>query len=320
MRLLKPLLLIGVSALVAHLLWSAVIVGFLGHYYSHRLINIRKMENIGNQWQDMSSAFVTTVLSEATIEKKPLVLFIGSSVTFGYPWQERVIFSRIVSERFTNLKVANLSVIGADMSKLNDYVTCSLVDFRKPSMVLAEIPMVNSIGQLTLNAKRNRGQCANYSNGGVGYWRLVLSRPYGLGWISLLWDEESYEKPDEDIAINPLPSTYFASAERFDAIRPQYETELAEYLNAVSAMGRNVAVYVSPIYTPGIGDSGGDKSAVEHQIELTYNICKRNGKVICLDSSSFGTHREYFYNLTHLNQRGHQAMAEWFEQQILKYQ
>lgn len=320
MRWAKPLLLTVIFALVAHLLWSAIIVGLLGHYYSDRLINIRKTENIGMQWEELSSAFVSTVLADAKSAKKPAVIFIGSSVTYGYPWQERVIFSRKISERLKAWKVANLSVIGVGMGGLTDFVTCSLSVSRKPAMVVVEIPLVNSVAGISPNEKRIARQCADYSEGGIGYWGMVLSRPYGLGWISLLWDEEAYEKHEEDIVISPLPSTYFATADRFKTIRAQYEIELTEYLNAVSVMGEKVAVYVSPVYTPGVTAAGGDQSAVENQIEFTYYICKKNGKVICLDSSPFGTHREYFYNLTHLNQRGHQAMAEWFELQILRYQ
>lgn len=319
MRWLKSLLLVGIFALLAHLLWSAIIVAFLNHYYNHRLINVRKVENIGMQREDMSSAFVSTVLADAKNERKPLALFIGSSVTYGYPWQERVIFSRLVADRLKDWKVANLSVIGEDMGRLTDFTTCSLTGTRKPTVLVVEIPLVNSIDGVKPGQVRKARQCADYSNGGIGYWQLVASRPYGSGWISLLWDEESYKKPDQDINIAPLPPTYFATSERFETLRPQYETELTEYLHTVSAMGGKVLVYVSPIYTPGIGVAGGDQSAVERQIQFTYDICKKNGKVICLDSSPFDTHREWFYNLTHLNQRGHRAMGEWFERQILQY-
>lgn len=319
MRWLKSLLLVGVFALFTHLLWTAIIIAFLNHYYDHRLVNIRKTENIGMQWEDMSSAFVGAALEHAKNREKPTAIFIGSSVTYGYPWQERVIFSRLVAEKLNDWKVANLSVIGVDMGGLTNFITCSLTGPQKPDMIVVEIPLVNSLAGINPNNRRKPRQCADYSNGGIGYWQLVASRPYGLGWISLIWDEEAYEKRDEDIVITPLPPTYFATEERFEAIRSQYEAELSEYLDAVSTMGRKVLVYVSPIYTPGIGAAGGDQSAVERQIQFTYDICKKNGKVICLDSSSLNAHREWFYNLTHLNQRGHRAMGSWFEQQILQY-
>ncbi len=64
MRWLKPLLSIGLFALLTHLLWSGFLVLFLNHYYDHRLINIRKVENTGSQWEDLSSAFVTEVLRD----------------------------------------------------------------------------------------------------------------------------------------------------------------------------------------------------------------------------------------------------------------
>lgn len=320
MRWYKSLLWVSIFALLTHLLWSAVIIGFLNHYYSHRLINIRKIENAGMQWENMSSAFVNSVLESAEHEKKPATIFVGSSVTYGYPWQERIIFSRVTAEKLKNSRVANLSVIGMGIGGLIDFVTCPLFGSRKPAILIVEIPLVNSIAGIVPNQERKRRQCADYSVGGMGYWQLVASRPYGLGWISLLWDEESYEKHEEDIVITPLPSTYFATAERFESIRSQYEIELTEYLDSVATMGEKVLVYVSPVYTLGIGSAGGEQSAVEHQIQFTFDLCRKNGKVICLDSSPFGARRDFFYNLTHLNQRGHKAMAEWFEQQIRKYQ
>lgn len=320
MRLLKSLLWVGVSILLAHFLWSAIVVGLLNSYYSHRLINILKSEDTGTQWEEMTSAFVNSVLKSAEKDKNPVTLFIGSSVTYGYPWQEQVIFSRVVAERLSDWKVANLSVIGVGVSELTAYVTCPLTGPRKPAIVIAEIPLVNSIGEKKPGYARKGQQCAAHSSGDIGYWQLVASRPYGLGWISLLWDEESYEKHEENIVISPVPPGYFATAERFESIRSQYEIELTSYLDSVSTMGDKVLVYVSPVYTLGIGSAGGEQSAVEHQIQFTYDICRKHGKVICLDSSPFGARRDFFFNLTHLNQRGHKAMAEWFEQQIRKYQ
>ena len=100
-----------------------------------------------------------------------------------------------------------------------------------------------------------RHDCQVLADRPANYWELVLTRPYGLGWVSLLWDEESYEKPEESIQIVKLPSAYFASSEQFESVKAKFTSALEEFLSAVSGMGDKVVVYVSPIYTPGIGDS-----------------------------------------------------------------
>lgn len=181
----------------------------------------------------------------------------------------------MVAEKLSNFKVANLSVIGVGMDGLIDFITCPLTGQLKPNVVVVEIPLVDLLVGIKVSNGEKIRKCADYSSGGMSYWQLVALRPYGLGWVSLLWDKEAYDKRDEDIVITPLPPTYFASAEQFEAIHSQYEIELVEYLNSVSTMGEKVLVYVSPIYTPGIGMSGGDQSAVELQIQLTYDICKK---------------------------------------------
>lgn len=317
-RLLQALLAVAGFAMLAHLIWSAVVVNLLDHYQHHRLLNIRKTKSVDRDWEAMSSAFVHAVLTDAKKKNRPSAIFIGSSLTYGYPWQEPVIFSRVVAERLPDWRVGNLSIIGAGMRGLLDHATCPLRGAIKPDVLVVEIPLVNSIGNLDPAKQQTMRECSASSASRVDTLKLVLSRPYGLGWISLLWDEEAYEKPEENIQIAKLPSDYFATAERFQAVRAQFRSELEVYLNSVAGMGKKVLVYVSPVYTPGIEAAGGDRQAVEAQMAFAYEICKENGKVICIDPASFGLQREMFYNLTHLNQKGHRVLGEWFAQQVLR--
>ena len=96
----------------------------------------------------MSSAFAYAAYADAINLEKPLVFFVGSSLTYGYPWQERVIFSRVVAARASSWRVANLSYIGANMRGLLEYATCSLGRSIKPNILVVEIPLVNSIASL----------------------------------------------------------------------------------------------------------------------------------------------------------------------------
>ncbi len=156
----------------------------------------------------------------------------------------------------------------------------------------------------------------DYSDSMRGYWPLAFLRPYGIDWVSILWDEEAYKSQDADLVIAPVPPTFFADKERFKSIEAQYVAELRRFLISASEMGDRVLVYISPIHTPGITKAGGDQASVEYQIDLTYRTCLEYKKLTCLDSSIFNKRPELFYNLTHLNHRGHRAVADWFKPYI----
>lgn len=308
---------VAISILAAHVLWTGLIVFLLQHYYDHRLINIRKLKSFEETGTDFSTAFFHTAVTESA-NGKHAVVFLGSSFTYGYPWQEGVVFSRVAARSLPGMKFANLSIIGAGIRDLTEHARCARATERKAFLLIAEIPLVNSVGNLTSPDRGFRTKCRPHSSMPWSLHRSVLSQPSGTGWIPVLWDEEAYAKPDSDISITKLPSTYFASANMFQAVRSQYVRDLHNYLQAISELGETVWVFVSPIYMPGIEESGGDHVPVAQQIALTFEVCKAYGKVICLDTSGFGTQRELFYNLTHLNQRGHRALGNWFEQQILQ--
>lgn len=317
-RLSHVLIAVASAALVAHIGWSAMVVGLLDNFYDHRIFNLRKAKNPGRDWEAMSAAFLHQVLEDTTKNKRPAVLFLGSSFTYGYPWQEPIIFSSMAAKRLPDWRVANLSLIGGDIAGILGFTTCALGGDIKPDVLIAEIPLVNSIAQLTPNTPVSIRQCTS-SGEHTDYWGLVLTRPYGLGWLSLLWDEEAYNKPDSNIQIEKLPSSYFATEQRFIDIKPQFALLVKDYVERLSSAANKVIVYVSPVYIAGIKEAGGDGAAVEKQIEFAYSICKENAKVTCIDPSSIQLGREMFYNLTHLNQRGHRALGEYFAQKISTY-
>jgi hypothetical protein len=301
-----------VLVLAFHIAWTSVVVSALSNFYKHRIFDIGKIENVGDHWESFTSAFVAQAMNGSVLEKKPLTMFVGSSVTYGFPWQERVIFTKYIANELRGWKVSNLSIIGVGTRAITDFATCALNPSYRPSVLIVEIPLVNSTSSLEPGVEFPPRKCLYYSGDIPSYWSLVMSHPYGTGWASILWDENAYEKQDVDLLITPLPSTYFADKKRFDSIQELYIVEVRRFLDSVSRMGDKVFIYVSPISTPAITAAGGDRAAVEYQIELTNKICSEYKNLTCLDSSIFNERPELFYNLTHLNHRGHRALADWF--------
>jgi hypothetical protein len=304
-------------ALAAHIGWSAMVVGLMDHFYGHRILNLRKAKAPVDDWEKMSAAFFQSVMAKAAQQQKPSAVFLGSSVTYGYPWQEPVIFSRAVADQLPQWQVANLSMVGVGFSGILDFTSCALGGRIRPDVLIVEIPLVNSIIELKPGQATSMRQCSSSAQEPVSYWELVLARPYGLGWLTLLWDEEAYHKPDSDIQIYKLPTDYFSTEERFARIQSQFARELRAYVHTMSEAADRVIFFVSPVYTAGIGEAGGDGAAVERQIQFAYAVCRENPRVSCIDPASLVLGREMFYNLTHLNQRGHRALGEYFAREIV---
>jgi hypothetical protein len=316
MKTARYLSCLALLLLIIHIMWSATVVGLFRVLYDHRVISVVKMLNVGREWEDFTASFSGEVIKQAKKGQKPLAMFVGSSVTYGFPWQERIIFTRLISGELSEFKIANLSIIGVGMRAITDFATCALSQKHRPDIIFFEIPLVNSTASISPGVPVSGRRCNDYSSHVPGYWPLVFRRFFGIGWISLLWDDENYEKKETDLKVVPLPEGYFANSERFSAIENTYSSELRAFLSNISSMGERVFVYVSPIYVPGISMAGADRSAVEYQIKLTQKICLEFVNLTCLDSSIFSQRPELFYNLTHLNHRGHRALADWFKPYI----
>lgn len=301
----------------AHLVWSVVVVSIIHQYYSHRFPNFGRLPTEKQSWVEFSNAFFHDFVDSVSSSGKS-VMFMGSSFTYGYPWQQSVIFSQLIADELKEYRVGNLSVTAAGMQGLVNFALCPETASKIPDILIAEIPLVNSVLATATWPKPDWIEKCHPKASTYEYSPMVFSRPWGVGWLRLLWDDEAYAKPEADLLVPQLPKGYFFSSSDFSQIENKYISHLNIYLDYVSKLGRNVYVYVSPIHTPVIDEAGADRASVEHQISLSYEICRQHGKVICLDASSFNTRRELFYNLTHLNQRGHRAMAQWFEQLIVR--
>lgn len=305
-----------VSICICHFVVSAIVVIYLKHAHHERIINVRNWQNKGSDWEDVVNSHARSALDSANDGHKKSMLFIGSSVTYGFPYAADLTFSTWIASRFPQYQVSNLSIVGVGMDAITDFATCSLIKPHVPDLLIVEIPLVNSTSSIRPTSDLGKRTCARSPAMEWGFWGLVLPRPRGSGWVPLLWEEVVHVDHDRQLNVIPLPSDYFADEKRFSEIEVKYLNVLHRYLNDVSTMGKKVMVFVSPVYTPGIEMAGGDRKSVEHQIALSYAICKSHGGVICLDASEFSIQRNIYKNLTHFNPQGHQEFGRWLEIKI----
>jgi hypothetical protein len=316
MASIRYLLALLIAVAVAHVVWSAAVVGGLRSVFVHRVPNLATMTENGPEREVIGSAFVVETHISAQRERKPLMMFLGSSLTWGYPWQQDVIYTRIVADRLIGWKVVNMSMLAIGTRGITDFMTCALGPARRPETLIVELPLVNSVSSTKLDVRHAPRSCARPGPAATGYWPLVLARPRGLGWLAALWDDEAYDKPEEQLRVARVPPGYFVDRQAFAPLERRFVNELRRFLTEIATKGDKVYVYVSPIYTPAIEEAGGDRRSVEAQIDLVNQVCQEVKAVVCLDTRPFGTRKELFYNLTHLNQWGHRVLADWFVEQV----
>jgi len=312
-------LAIGVLAafLSAHAVWSSLVAYGFERFYDHRLPDLTKIASRAKDWEPFLHAFWQANARRDLA--KPTIAFIGSSMTYGYPWQEPVIFTRVFSERMKGWNVSNMSYYSADIWGIREYLLCPLVVSRDlmPDVLVVEIPLVNSIRQIHPGDAPRKRKCMGSSEAVLpGYFSFVFRRPIGTGWIPLLWDDEAYQKRDQEIQITKVDANYFASEEKFKNIEREYRRDLRAFLDEIAGISRKVFIFISPIYLPGVDEAGADRAAVKRQMEVTWDVCRSHGAVICLSLDEFSENRNLFYNITHFNQQGHRVFGEWLGHQI----
>jgi hypothetical protein len=74
-----------IGLVTAHFLYVLIAVSYTLHQEEHRLLNIRNFPE--KYWAGLERAFINSRLHPQTEN----ILFVGSSFTWGYSWQEDVI-------------------------------------------------------------------------------------------------------------------------------------------------------------------------------------------------------------------------------------
>lgn len=310
-----PLLGLVAGGLTAHVIWSAILATALAAGYRHRVFDVRRWGGPTSDSVDLVSRFFA---KRGQPSDKPQVLFLGSSFTYGYPWQEDVIYSHVFASLRTEFDVLNVSVIGIDAS-FGEWLLCRPVHERRVfDTVFVEIPVINETARLDKMNGLGRtvslgatGACRSADTHG-GYFAFFLRHPYGLGLLPFVWDDKAYPKRDEKVGLATVPDDYFVTGDQFQEIAPLFAARVEALVRSAKVVGRRVYVYPTPVYLPGVRQIGRDADAVRAQLDSAVIACQRVPGVTCLDPSAFYESAENYLNITHLNQRGHRAMAKWF--------
>lgn len=310
--LTRFLAVVAAAAIAAHVLTAGVVTLAMRTLYEHRIYNARGLSSDGAERFRLVGSFL---VENARVGLLPVIAFAGSSVTYGYPWHERFVFSRLVGDRKRATKVINASIVAADINGVNDWIVCSARGNRvRFDVLVIEIPLVNTTSHLVDYHKRGLRAPAlarcDVDRDDPGYFELTTLHLRGIGWLRFLWNGEARETVESAIRIGPVPKGYFASAMDFAAVQQDYADRIRETLTNAQQVADAVYAFPSPIYVGGLEEVGEDAEAMREQLQHTVDTCTSVSGVRCVDTASIWMNRTYFYNLTHLSQAGHHAAAE----------
>lgn len=305
---------LAAMAIATHVLFSAAIGMTLEAAYRERMVDVRRWPS---SLPPAGVAEMVSMYLGGRARQADATIFYGSSFAYGYPWQDTVVMSSRYAALRPDEQVLNASVIGANLALLRSGVLCGARNAGiRTRTAIVELPVINSVAALAGDAATIAKADCDLRVGQPSYTGFALRHPLGTGWAPFIWDDKAYAKGDAGIVLDKVPAGYFTTAARFRPIESAYRTEIASVIRDARLVAERVFVFPSPVFLPGAMELGEDVEAIREQLSAAVDACRTASGVVCLDPEPFYSRRDAFYNMTHLNQRGHQAMAEWLSSQI----
>lgn len=309
-------LLIG--AAVMHLAWSSAMAMLLASSYQHRMVDVRR-------WPEevevrRTTEMVSMYLSHTAVPSaSPTTVFFGSSVAYGFPWNEEVTFPAGYARLRPTEHVFNASVIGADLAFTDNAILCGATNAGlRADIAIVELQVVLSVNAIARAAfwRFAPPPPCDETIGRVGHWPFALRHPLGAGWLPYIWNNTASSQPDRGLNVAPVYAGYFVGREDFSKLEGTFRDQITTVLTRAKTIGTQVYAFPSPVFVPGVREAKYEAEAVQHQQALALAACQGVPGVHCLDPEAFYTQRDLYWNLTHFNQHGHRVFAEWLAERV----
>lgn len=306
-----------VVAVATHVAWSAALTAAVHGLYDHRMFNVRKVEPAYD-----FVPFADDFLRSKSKLAKSLVIVAGASLTFGFDFSDRLIFSRQLARRFPDATVLNLSVIGSEGPGIAAAVTCAIhLAGVRPDLVILELPVIND----AIQTKRRRDQggqleqaanafvCPPHSKSLLWYF---LQRPRGTSWAAIIRDNSTNTRQGEVLRLFALDGDYVVAPDAYSKIAEDLVTLRAGALRSLRDTTPSLVVYPGPLLIDELAKLGFDRSNIERQVADTLRACEAVKDIHCLDSRKFSLSPAVFNDVSHLNPQGHAAFGNWLADRI----
>ncbi len=295
-------------AALLHLAFSAVVALAAQRGYPERIFDVRKISD--GPHGELVGAYLASRPSDQID-----TVFVGSSFTFGYPWSDEVTFASLYGKTASR-RVLNVSIVGANTQDLCEDVLSELTRAGiTPGTLVIEFPLINETKQVLLTDMARsivtapRQTDIEVDAAPRSLFNFVVRRPIGLDWIRLLWSPYARSQPERNVSITRIPDDYFASPDDFERVKGKLTTRMQTTLAMAAGVTDEVYMFVTPVYLEGVERAGSDKGNIERQLRFAQAECRRLAGEKCIDTMKLTSESTSYFNLTHLNKKGHADFA-----------
>lgn len=332
----KYILIIFLSAILTHIAFS-YFMGFLtAHFYNESIINVRNFND--SEYQSLQETYLKTTIRSS---KKPVILVLGTSFSYGYDLLSKNISSHLLADFFPNYFVMNASLIGDHgegiFQKIN-YLKSKKITV---DTLIIELSLFNFTAGVPRIPQSSPSSVTNFSFAekdkpnnqfkrmlvklssltdslSGSYFSFYFLHPHGFNAITNLDMNRLYKlgkKREHSYSFAALPDTYLKNYSKFKEDLPEYDKFITAMLSSSLEVAQNVYFFVAPIYGDGINKSQFNLEETSHQLLELYHICQRQETVHCLNPG-IQFQEQYFMNLSHYNEEGHRVLSKWLAQKL----
>ena len=246
------------------------------------------------------------------------VLFLGSSVTWGYPMQASASlpgsYQALVGSEHV---IASAAIIGGGLHRTMQ-IGCAIATAPQAGMVYLEIPVQNEVDNLLRNNQkysvfRGSDECEELSaRGDTTYLDYFLRTPFGLSMLSRVQPQYPHVTGAAHMHFVTIPDSYLYTVDEIDEVKREAIVGLDAAFAATQSVGDKVVAFVSPVYLDGYSELDINPDYLRHYADIAMRACRRHDDIICLNTLDlFAGDVEMFYNVTHLNRSGTRALADF---------
>jgi len=306
---------LGCLAAVIHVCCSWFMAVVVEQAFPHRMLDTRAVApDDHSDRMELTAAF----FDAARRDGRPLIGFFGSSFTYGYPFPPSATFTTETQARFPDRHVINVSMLASGLDGIHFYIELAALQNCRFETLVLEMPIVNETAYMVSapahDSRKNyadaRASLAAFQ--GSTHFQWFLRRPGSSRHLANVFDELMLPDKELRLALGQPYDGYFATRDKFEAVRDKYEEKVALTLRAAQKISDRVVAFSTPIYLAGEDRIRYDVESLREQIDATYAACESVGGVVAVRfDERFLQDDTLFSNLTHLNLHGNREFGAW---------
>lgn len=328
-----------IGFLGAHLLVSTICTLVIERSYRHRLVDVTRgtgdniISSRGKIARKIEIAFGHLKSNYSTT--KPNILFLGSSYTWGYSYNEDKTFTKQIQNKYDNLNIINLSIVGTGgcelpyqslMYMINNgmYLDKVIIEFHlskifKKDIELYDIPeMYNSNNNPINNIARTVHAYLIEKN---PYFAYFFFNPGINKAYTLLFDNTKGSiKEHRKMLMSTFPNDYIPTEEQFHSyIKKGIPSAIYKTINAAYKVSDEVYLMPALMNYNAAAHTGISKKRIQEQIAFVEDVTSKqypNLKFLRLDKNESLQDDHWFRDISHLNVEGLANLASILDHTI----